>query len=80
MFFFSSGGCVAEVVDIRANYQGYKYDVLFLQSYIYFLNCERACHIITRIIFNVCICLNDINITKVNRHDEKARYLKQFHT
>ena len=30
MLLFSSGGSVDEVVDIRANYQGYQSDVHFL--------------------------------------------------
>ena len=71
MLLFSSGGCVDEVVDIRANYQGYQSDVH--SFFIYFVNHERACHSITRIISNLYICLNNIKVTKVNRQNEKTR-------
>ena len=72
----SSGGCVAEVVDIQANYQGCQSNVHFLSPI--FLKQEKACHIMRVIIFDAYICLNDINITKVNKHDEKPIYFKQF--
>ena len=49
---------------------------MLFSSVIYFVNRERACYSITRIIFNVYICLNDTNIymTKVDKHDGKPKY------
>ena len=46
LFSFSLGGCVDEVVDIRTNYQGYKYGY-FLQYHtltvIYVINGGEDC-------------------------------------
>ena len=56
-FLFSLGGCVDEVVDSQADYQGYRYDVNFLRWHIFAvihsMNGEGICWIIIRTIFDV---------------------------
>ena len=56
---FFTGWCVDEVVDSRANYWGYKYDVHFIQCHtfavIHSVKGEGVCWIIKTTIFDVYI-------------------------
>ena len=49
---FPSGGCVDDVVNNQTNHQ------FTLIIVVHFMNSERVCWIIRRIVFSIYVCLN----------------------
>ena len=54
LVYFSSGGCVNDVVKNRANHR------FTSVIAVHFMNSARVCWIIRRTVFNVYVCLNHI--------------------
>ena len=67
LVYFTSGGCVDDVVNNRANHQFTSVIV------VHFVNSARVCWIIRRAVFNVRVCLNHswrYEHNQFKRHDE----------
>ena len=75
LVYFTSGGCVDDVVNNRANHQFTSVIV------VHFMNSARVCWIIRRAVFNVRVCLNHswrYEHNQFKRHDEKPRHQREI--
>ena len=75
LVYFSSGGCVDDVVNNRTNHQ--------FTSIIaaHFMNSPRVCWIIRRTVFNVYVSLNQrwrYEHNQFERRDETPRHQRQL--
>ena len=75
LVYFTSGGCVDDVVNNWTNHQ-------FTSAIVInFMNSVTVSWIIKRAVFNVYVCLNHswrYEHNQFERRDEKPRYEKQF--
>ena len=63
---FPLGGCVNEVVDSREHYQGYRYDVQFLQCHTFAIKHSVNGEVVCWIIITVFMCTHSKNFNVVS--------------